>query len=242
MQRRNSATGMTSKAHIEHLESEVSRLWTAVQSLETKLGCIPTTATLQQPSQTESTSAFHSTPGDEDLDSDASDLSPSSPHSHLLQLFDNGMHGADGYGPEAPAAVNPGPSLLRAQESYTLRALLPSREDMVAILPQASPWLYMYNSLFPTTNVSTSGEEMLAQYDKMQDPNANPFAIADLLLAVSITFQQKPHATVTTTAGVKDARLFIKDVSDTVERIIISHDTIAGTLEGLRTSLLFLRM
>lgn len=239
MLRRNSATAMTSKAHIEHLEKEVSRLWTAVHSLETKLDCVPT-ATLQAPSQMEGTESFNGTPGDADLDSDASDLAPSSPQSHFLQLFDNGMGGADGYGPEAP--VHPTPSLPKPHEANALRALLPSREDIVGISPQASPWLYMYNLLFPTANVFTTGEEMVAQYDKLQDPNANPFEIADLLLSVAITLQQLPHETVTNATGIKKASAFVKEVSDTVERIIISHDTIAGTLAGIRTSLLFLRM
>jgi hypothetical protein len=138
--------------------------------------------------------------------------------------------------------VRPAPSLHKAQESYALRALLPSKEDMVGISAQASPWLYMYNSLFPMTNIFSSGEEMLSQYDKLQDPNANPFEIADLLLSVAITVQQKPNEMVANAAGIKNASSFIKDVSDTVERIIISHDALAGTLEGIRTSLLFLRM
>ncbi|KAE8442514.1 hypothetical protein EG329_003295 [Mollisiaceae sp. DMI_Dod_QoI] len=228
---------MTSKAHIAHLKDDVSRLWTAVHTLETKLGCVPTKATLQPPTQMGNPGAFHGTPSDDDLDSNASDLSPTSPQSHLLQLFDTGLLGSDGYGPEAP--VRPAPNLHKAQESYALRALLPSKEDMVVIAAQASPWLYMYNSLFPTTNIFSSGEEMLSQYDKLQDPNANPFAIADLLLSVAITVQQKPNETV---VGIKNASSFIKDVCDTVERIIISHDALAGTLEGIRTSLLFLRI
>ena len=231
---------MTSKAHIAHLKNDVSRLWTAVHTLETKLGCVLTEATLQPTSQMGNIGAFHGTPSDDDLDSNASDLSPTSPQSHLLQLFDNGLLGSDGYGPEAP--LRPAPSLYKAQESYALRALLPSKEDMVGISAQASPWLYMYNSLFPMTNIFSSGEEMLSQYDKLQDPNANPFAIADLLLSVAITVQQKPNETVANAAGIKNASSFIKDVSDTVERIVISHDALAGTLEGIRTSLLFLRM
>lgn len=240
MLRRSSTAAITSKARIAHLENDVSRLWTAVHTLETKLGCVRTTAPSQPPSQMGNTGGFHGTVSDDDLDSSASDLSPSSPQSHLLQLFDNGLLGSDGYGPEAP--VRPAPSLHKAQECYALRALLPSKEDMVGISVQASPWLYMYNSLFPTTNIFSSGEEMLSQYDKLQDPNANPFAIADLLLSVAITVQQRPTETVANASGIKNASSFIKDVSDTVERVIISHDALAGTLEGIRTSLLFLRM
>lgn len=240
MLRRPSTAAITSRAHIAHLRNDVSHLWTAVHTLETKLGCELTKPTLQSPTPTGNTGGFQGTLSDDDLDSNISDLSPSSPQSHLLQLFDNGQLGSDRYGPEA--SVRPAPSLHKARESYALRALLPSREDMVGISAQASPWLYMYNSLFPTTNIFSSGEEMLSQYDKLQDPNANPFAIADLLLSVAITVQQTPNETIANAGGIKNASSFIKDVSDTVERIIISHDTLAGSLEGIRTSLLFLRL
>ena len=237
--RRSSTEALTSRARIAHLEKDNARLWTAVHALEAKLNCVPTKAIPESPSQPGNTGGFHGTLSDDDLDSNATDLSPSSPQRHLLQLLDNGLLGSDGYGPEAPG--RPAPSIHKAQE-HTLRALLPSREDMVGISAQASPWLYMYNSLFPTTNIFSSGEAMLSQYDKLQDPNANPFAIADLLLSVAITIQQTPNETLASAEGIKNATSFIKDVSDNVERIIISHDALAGTLEGIRTSLLFLRM
>jgi hypothetical protein len=179
---------------------------------------------------------FHETQSDDGADSNASDLSPTSPQSHLLQPFNNGLLGSNEYGPEAP--LRPAPSLYKAQESNALRALMPSKEDLIGISAQASSWLCIYNSLFPMTNIFSSGEEMLSQYDKLQDGNANPFAIADLLLSVAINVQQKPNETVANAAGIKNVSSFIKDVCDTVERIIIPHDAIAGTLEGVKTSLL----
>ena len=242
MLRRSSAAAITSRARITHLENEISSLWTAVHTLETKLGCVPSKANLQSSSQGGGTiGTTHDTPTDDDLDSNTSDvLSPSSPQSHLLQLFDNGLLASDGYGAEAP--VQAALSFHKTQESQALRTLLPSRDHMIGISAQASSWLYMYNSLFPTSNIFSSGEEMLSQYDKLQDSNANSFAIADLLLSVAITVQQKPNEMIDNEAGVKSSSSFIKDVCDTVERIIISHDALAGTLEGIRTSLLFLRM
>lgn len=225
---------------MERLENDISRLWTAVNTLETKVGCVPTKTNLQPLCQIEKAGGVHGTPSDDDVDLNDSDLSPTSPQSHLLQLFDNGILISDGYRSDAP--VRPAPSLHKAQESYALRALLPSKEDMVGISAQASSWLYIYNSLFPATNVFSSGEEMLSQYNNLQDLSSSPFAIADLLLSVAITVQQKPNETLANAAGIKNASLFIKDVSDTVERIIVSHDALAGTLEGIKTSLLFLRM
>jgi hypothetical protein len=88
-----------------------------------------------------------------------------------------------------------------------------------------------------------TGDEMLLQYDKLQDPGADTVAIASLLLSVALTVQQSPDNTAGRAAeSIKDASSFVKNVSDAVERIVISDDAIAGTLEGIETTLLFLRV
>ena len=69
MLRRSSTVAITSKAHIAHLKNDVSSLWTAVHTLETKLGCVPTEPTLQPPSQMGNTGGSHGTPSDDDVDS-----------------------------------------------------------------------------------------------------------------------------------------------------------------------------
>ena len=84
---------------------------------------------------------------------------------------------------------------------------------------------------------------MLLQYEKLQDPNTDPVVIASLLLSVAITVQQAPGDTAGHAAeSIGDAPSFIKNVSDSVERIIISDDAIAGTVEGIEVTLLFLRL
>lgn len=237
------AVRVTSRARIRQLEGEVSSLWTAVRNLEAKHGCIPIEAATapQRSSQMEAAGGPHDKPSDDDSDSNSSDLSPANPPSHILQLFDNNLLGSDGYGSATPSHHSPG--LHKAQGSSALLRLMPSREDMLTITGHASLWLSLYNALFPMNNLTKTSDEMLSQYDQLQDPNTDPVAIASLLLSVAITVQQAPDDTAGHAAeSIGDAPSFIKTVSDSVERIVISDDAIAGTLEGIEVALLFLRL
>lgn len=233
----------TSRARLSHLESDVAGLWAVVRNLEAKLGGVSTEAgsPLQSPSPTENEGGPHNKPNDDDSDSTASDMSLTNPPTHLLQLFDNGWLGSDGDG--SALQSHHAPSLHKAHGTSALRALLPSREDMLTITASASSWLSLFNALFPRINFTKTSDEMMSQYDKLQDPNADPVAIASLLLSIAITVHQAPDDTTGLAAGsIRDASSFVKEVSDRVERIVISDDTLAGTLEGLETTLLFIRL
>ena len=236
----------TSRARLGHLESDVAGLWAAVRNLEAKLGAGSTEAAplLQSPSQTENAENAdgpHNKANDDDAQSIASNLSLANPPTHLLQLFDNGLLGSDGDGSALPSPHVP--SLHKAHRSSALRALLPSREDILTITASASSWLSLYNALLPTINFIKTSYEMLSQYDKLQDPNADPVAIAALLLSIALAVQQAPDDTAGRAVGsIRDAPSFVKDVSDRVECIVISDDTLAGTLEGMETTLLFIRL
>jgi len=230
--------GMTSRARIAHLESNVSGLWTAVRYLEERLGCVPTEAGRPRlPSQAEDAPP-HGCDDDSDSDSASSDLS--NPPTHLLPLFDNSLL-SSGSGTAPPP--RDASSLHQAPGISVLRRLMPSRKDMLTITAHASSWLSLYNSLFPSMGVTKTSDEMLLHYDQLQDPNAGPVAIAALLLSVALTVQQAPDDTTGPAAqSISNASSFIKDVSDTVERIVVSDDTLVGSLEGIETTLLFLRL
>ena len=220
----------TSRARLGHLESDVASLWTAVRSLEAKLGYVSTEADspLESPAQTENADGPRDEPNNDDSDSTTSDLSLTNPPSHLLQLFDNGLLDSDGDG-SAFQSLH-GPSLHKAHRSSALRALLPSREDMLTITASASSWLYLYNAIFFKINFTKTSDEMLSQYDKLQDPNADSVAIAALLLSIAITVQQASGDTAGNAAGsIRDPASFVKDVSDSIERIVVSDDNLAGT-------------
>ena len=260
------AVALTSRARIEHLENDLSSLWTIVRNLETKLGGESTeaaTATLPHPqSQSQSQSQPQLPPqpppqsqtdnprlqdkpsdADDDTDSNASELSPTNPPTHLLQLFDNGLLGSNGQGHDSATPPRHAASMHKIQGSSVLRRLMPSRENMLIITAHASSWLSLYYALIPTINFPKTGDEMLSQYDKLQDSNADPVAVAALLLSVAMTVQQAPDDTTGRAAeSIRDASSFIRDVSDSVERIVISDDALAGSLEGIEMTLLFLRL
>jgi hypothetical protein len=152
-------------------------------------------------------------------------------------MFDNSLLGSYEYG--SVSASHHALKVAKAQGIAAMRRLIPSREDMLTITAHASSWLSLYNALFPMINLTKPSEEMLAHYDKVQDPNTDPVSIGALLLSVAITVQQAPDDTI---ESIGDAFSFIRDVSDSVERAVISDDALAGTLEGIETMLLFLRL
>ena len=114
---------------------------------------------------------------------------------------------------------------------------------MINITAHASSWLSLHNAIFPMANLTKSGDEMLFKYDKLQDPNADPVALAAFLLCIAITVQQSPDHTAGQAAeSIKDAASFVKDVSDTIERTVIYDDALSASLDGIETTLLFLRL
>lgn len=239
----SAAIGLTSRSRLTHLERDLSSLRSAVHRLEAKLGSMPVHAAAGPPPlpQEECLNAPASQDTCSDLDSDVSDPSPTNPPAHLLQLFDNGLLGADVSGSDF--ASRHAPALHKAQRNSALRELMPSGQDMITIAGHAASWLPLYNSLFPSTNLTKGGAEMLSQWDDLQDPDADPLALSSLLLSIALTVQLAPHATTVGAAKtIKDAPSFIKDVSDTVEHVVVSDDALAGTLEGMETILLFIRL
>ena len=241
------AIGATSRARIEHLENEVLSLWTTVHNLEAKLDSFSSQITShhQPPPQTETAAApqAKSRTDDSEIDSNSSvsDLTPTHPPTHLLQLFDNGVLGSheDASATTSRDTISPH----KARGTSALRSLMPSRDDMLTITAHTSSWLSLFNAFFPINNLIKTSDEMLSQYDKLQNPNADPVAIAALLISVAMTVQEAPNDTTGRAAeSIRDASLFVKDVSDSVERIVISEDILAGSLDGIQTTLLFIRL
>ena len=231
----------TARARLAQVESSVTDLWKAVRNIEGKLEGSEAELTAHresQPSprlQTQDVEPTATRSDEEDSSAAAPDLSPSYPPTHLLQLFDNDLLGSDG---SIPLQHQP-PSLHEAQKSAALGALMPPREDMRIIVAYASSRLSIYNAFLSLSNFSKTSDEMLVQYDRLQDPTASPVEVAALLLSIAIVVQQAPDDT---TKVITDACSRIQEVSDSVERIVVSDDTLAGTMEGVETTLLFLRL
>jgi hypothetical protein len=183
----------------------------------------------------------HDEPGDDDSESDASNLSSIIAPSHLHQLFENRLIGSTGHDSPAPS---PHPfSINNSKRSHALRRLMPIRDDMLKIACKATSWLSLYKTLFPVSFLLKDGDEMLSQYDKLQQGNPNTVETATFLLSVAITVQQAPEDTAGQAGGnLEDVSAFIEDVADSVDRFLISDNELVGTIEGIETALLFVRL
>lgn len=179
---------------------------------------------------------------------DGFELSASHQPTHLRQLFDNDLLGSRhrddttwderGYRTARPA-VEMYLTIARRQ----LQRLLPSREDVSAIAGFTFSWMSIYTAMFPRIRMQTTAEEMVAQYDELCSPTANPMSLANLLVSLALTIRQIPAEEVRTLApGLRNVSRFADEVSETVDRTIASNDTLAATLDGIETSLLFTRL
>lgn len=233
----------TSRARILKLESEVSDLYSTVRSLEAKLGCLPgeVVGSTLAPSQAANGQGPQSSPHEDGGESNVSEASSMQPPRHLLQLFDNGL--LDSCEHESVSPSSPALRVHKAHNSYTLRQLLPSRRDMCIITTYASPWIFLHNAILPMASLSKTSDAMLVRFDELQDQNSDPVDLAALLICIAITVQQSPDETAGRAAeSIKDAASFVEDVSDSIERIFISDDAFSATLEGIETTVLFLRL
>ena len=233
---------------MKHLEDEVASLWSVVRQLEAKVNSGETGNyyQLRQPSKNHPVDPSNDISSDdaEEFDSDASGLSTTNTPSHLLNLFDNGLLDSKSLG-----VVSEGDSRIHhhnpkhSQNITTLRELMPSREIMVKVVAYASPWLSVYNLVFPQTNIMRTGEQFLARYDKLSASEPDLLELSSLLIAVALTVQQFPDQFQGDSSDrIRDTSAFIVDVNELLERVVINDDVLAGTLDGISTSLLFLRL
>ncbi|KAH0334605.1 hypothetical protein KCU74_g2866, partial [Aureobasidium melanogenum] len=165
--------------------------------------------------------------------------SPANPPTHLLRLLDNDLLDSNGHETTTPSARLSTSTM--SKESAALLKLLPSREDMVIIAANSSDWLSWYKVLFSLNIAMGAGPVMLENYDKVTQSATHPVPIAILLLAVTLTVQQAPDAT-SMLQSIPDSATFIKDVSNLVEKVVVSNDDLIADLEGIRCALLFIRL
>jgi len=225
------AVKLTSRARIDALEKQVSDLWQALnQEPPVPLGQQHRLAPLTR------TTTFD---GQESPDS-SNTSSPANPPAHLLHLFDNDMLDTNGHETTTPS-TRLSTSTTMSKESASLLALLPSREDMVVIAANSSSWLAWYKVLFSLNLAMGAGPVMLENYDRVKRFEMQPVPIATLLLAVTLTVQQAQDAT-DMLRSIPDPTAYIKNVSNLVEKVVVSNDDLIADLEGIRGALLFIRL
>ncbi|KAG4436831.1 hypothetical protein IFR05_007680 [Cadophora sp. M221] len=248
MRRTAETASGTSRARLKHLEDEVSSLWNVIRQLQGRLGSgdVGSHSNLPLPSGSEARRPVESpndkpSDEDEDFDSDGSGLTTTNTPSHLLNLFDNGLLDSESRGSINASRHHPNPK--HSHNIPSFRNLMPSREVILRIVEYASPWLVAYNALFPQTNILRTGQDLLAQYDKLRSTDADLLQVASLLVAVAMTVQQFPDDFQGDSPdSIRDPAGFIKDVTDLVERVVVNDDVLAGTLDGIGTTLLYLRL
>lgn len=212
-------------------------LWTIVQELRTELG--------HGHSETAHSDGAHirRSTADAESESEGSDTSPINPPPHLQQLFDNEFLDSRGNDSlSSDIGSDKASTALLARARSRLQALMPPKEDVRAILTPAAKWFALYNSIFPTINVFTGATEMLARYEALQEPGANPIAVASLLISITMTLVQRSSEAPSQYSGIKDVAAFSRKVTETVEETIVLNDTLAGTVDGIETTLLYIRL
>lgn len=232
------ALRLTSRDRISHLEDNVTALWTALRTMDMRAGGPshdgPPIATPQN----------REARGESESESDAAELTPANAPSHLKQLFDNSLVGSGLPNGLESANANDSErssgSLARPRQR--LQALLPCKQDVHIIAEYASTWMTLYHSLFTTSGVFKNGEDLVSHYDQIQQPFAQPVTVAAFLLSIAITAQHVPTQLAQPLTDIKDAQAYIREVSRAVEETIVSNDALAASLEGIETSLLFVRL
>ncbi|KAH0341382.1 hypothetical protein KCU81_g6234, partial [Aureobasidium melanogenum] len=223
-------TKLTSRARIEALEKSVSDLWNAI-------GQTPPVPIGQEPQSHDRPRTSHI---DYQQSPDSSNpSSPANPPTHLLRLLDNDFLDSNGHETTTPTARLSTSTM--SKESAALLKLLPSREDMAIIAANASDWLSWYRVLFSLNIAMSAGPAMLEDYDKVKQSATHPVPIATLLLAVTLTVQQAPDA-ISMLRSIPDSAAFIKDVSNLVEKVVVSNDDLIADIDGIRCALLFIRL
>lgn len=222
-------TKLTSRARIDALEKAVNDLWTAigqsppVRSAGSRSESRPTIGRLDNQQSPDSSNPS----------------SPAHPPTHLLRLLDNDLLDSNGHETTTPSTRMSTSTMFK--ESAALLELLPSRQDMVTIAANSASWLSWYKVLFSLNLAMGAGSAMLENYDMVKQSVTHPVPIATLLLAVALTVQQAPDAT-SMLPSIPDSAAFIKDVSNLVEKVVVSNDDLLADLEGIRCGMLFIRL
>lgn len=214
----------------------------AVHGIESQLGHQP--SEIISPAAVETPeSELYSDGSDDDSISDALASEPS----HLRSLFQNDwlsadVHPQDEHAQERKAKAT-GHILVVAKQA--LQKLIPSRSSVSEIPESAFKWLIFLDTLFPDKLAARSRSEILESYDDMQRPDVDAVNLALWLLAVAITAQQVPDEDRSPSTQGKEYRRWVEfshELSETVERFILSHDRLVGTVEGLGIALHYFRL
>jgi hypothetical protein len=127
-----------------------------------------------------------------------------------------------------------------------LQKMIPSKREVSDLASSAFEWLNFLDTLSPQPLGIKSKKEMLGTYEDMHSPEVDALKLASWLVALAVTGQQRPQECGTPQVDlVKYHRKwleFSRAVSDKIESLIIHHDSLLGTIEGIGIGLHFVRL
>lgn len=232
----------TSKDRITKLEGQVSQLSRALRVVESRLK-IRRPPTESAPSHND-----HNEDEAEDEETSANDeVVTEEAHTRMHTLFQNEWLSTD---------IQPTIEQRRQRHDQTslkwlaaareaLQELIPAKEDVVLFSHHIAQWSSIIADMFPASNLAPVPQEVLARYEEVIRPDTDTWMLAAWLLALALTAQQIPQDEDSPGALVNSVRQrysFARTVADTVERSLLSHDSLLGTVQGLETALQFLRV
>ncbi|RDW72744.1 transcription factor domain-containing protein [Aspergillus mulundensis] len=234
------AQRLPSRYRIAQLESQVSRLTKAVNNIEVRLGGNPSI----QVDQT----VTHS-PGSEesDAESTASEILIAEEPSQLRSLFQNDWLSVDTQRRKDQLQERRMKASAHLAESVrpALQKLIPTKEQTAEMLVCTYDWMQMVHTMLPQPSVPNSSQEMLQHYEEMCQPDVDIIVLASWLLTLAITAQQIPqsgNSPDTPSMGSHKRISFARSVSDAVESLVMTHDRLIGTYQGLGMCIHFIRL
>jgi len=127
-----------------------------------------------------------------------------------------------------------------------LQTMIPSKREVSDLASSAFEWLNFLDTVTPQPLGIKSKKEMLETYEDMHSPEVDALKLASWLVALAVTGQQRPQECGTPPVDlVKYHRKwleFSRAVSDKIESLIIHHDSLLGTIEGIGIGLHFVRL
>lgn len=231
---------LPSRLRIAQLEAQVSHLIQVVSGIEVRLGEKPS-------ARTGSSLAHDHEANDSESEDSVSDIVVAEQPSHLRSLFQNDWLSADVYrhdeqqrGQWEKASAH----LLDAARPG-LQKLFPSKEEARDIIMHTHDWTSMLHLILPQPFTAKSQQEMMENYDVVSQPDASIIRMTTWLLEVAITALQVPKGLEISGHDFQTIQrrlAYSRAVSETVEKTILAHDRLLGTLEGLGVALHFIRL
>lgn len=230
----------SSRHRISQLESQVATLTRRMREIESSLGYQathpPTTSIAQSPEG-----------ADSDDDSSVSDLLAADQPAHLRSLFQNDwliLDSRQRRGQERDRRERSS-ELLLDNARQALQQLMPSKDEVSEIMRSGSEWLTMLHALLAQPFTARSEQEMVESYEAMCKPDVDAIQLALWMLMLAVTAQQTPEGSSSSLSWRRQCERQLslaRSISDTVEKTLLAHERLIGTIQGLTMFLHFLRL